>query len=1749
MKILKNILNLAVLIVAVAANGATVSLTSGTGEVTLQNNDVLTGTGGPETHVTIAVGATVTLRGVHITAIPHDFGDVSHMWAGITCEGDATIVLEGANVVRGGHEDYPGIFVPVGSTVTIKGKGALDVSSNGNGAGIGGGNYLNCGGISLAGGTITATGGSMAAGIGGGAWAECGDINIGGFTVVTATGGMYAPGIGGGALGFGGSVVITESARCVTAISGGDAPYSIGAGAEGECGTVTIAGVAQAEDVAASPYIYNPCITNITSAADWNAFASRVNRGIDAYEDLTVTLAADINVTNMVGIVSNPFSGTFEGGGHSLDVNISAGTATGATFGSISGATIRNLNVSGSVTGGRHSAGLVGTCSGSGVLNSISNCTVSVAVAVSDYAGGIVGHGGNGNQLSITDCVFSGTIFGFANHAGGILGWGDRMTLSISNCLFKGSFLPASAGTYHPVACKLGGSYIVTATVSSVYYLHTIQPTAPSGNVVAAGEPVSATYVPLEWTEEVTAADGLTYYAQPPIVTLADETALVTLQDGDVLTGTGGANTHIVIAAGATVMLRDVVVTSIGNDNNHQWAGVTCLGDAVIILKGMNRVEGGNGSYPGIQVPQGSTLAFQGDGRLDTRSKGSAVAIDGSVTIDDGLIDVVDGDTRRILYGIDIAETESNAAAIASHAGHTGIVRMAGRTLYTDGRYNTLCLPFSMSAAEIAASPLAGATIKKLDNATSRLAGGTLSLDFTDVTEIEAGRPYVVQWPIAITIRSAADWNAFAARVRNGETFANTTVKLGADISVTTMAGATTLDEVAVDRPFCGTFDGAGHVLTVNYANNTGAPVAPFPLVAGGTIKNLVVAGSITGSAIRAGGLVGEFGADGNSYVKNCRVCATISGGSYTGGFSVGGHAYYTNCLFDGKITGTNASGGFLGWGEPDTRIRNCLFAPQDGSSIIGGTFYNTGSVTASSAGMVIDNSYYTTAVGGTQGASASGMTAEQLCAALGEGWELVGGSVRPSMPRTDVILSSADWDAFAAAVESGYFYEGRTVRLAADISVTTMVGDVDAGKSFRGTFDGGGHTLTFNYETNQIYCAPFLSVEQATFENLKVAGTIKTSAKFAAGLISASWGDCTIRNCQVGIEINSQVQGDGTHGGFIAISGEGAGGNQIRFENCLFNGRFRGASTTLCGGFVGWNRVNVSYTSCLFDPAVQQFASGATFNRNNAGSFTRAYYKTVLGAAQGINASQMTAEQLLGALGDGWTLHEEGGQSHVVPKMYTSSGSDGSTIDGLLFDGVNVSDESASVKIDLAEQVLVIRSAADWNTFADNVASGAESYDGWTVKLADDISVSKMVGASGKPFKGIFNGLGHTITVNLQAGGQGIAPFYEINGATIQNLRVTGSVTSTRLRPASFAAFVSAGNRCSTIKNCWSDATIVASYGDWIDAGGFVARVDNSATLIVNDCAFHGSIEYTSANGYEGGGMIGWVNGHVELNNCLFAPRSIIRAKTDGNSYYFAAAYNRDNYTLSNCYYSGAAGSSPLKSEGIQGNALSAPALVNSLGSAAWRTCQEGEATYVVPQMESAAVAVAEFVGVTSPVTLGTGGYRSALIIADDGKLAVPETGATVNSCRAFFLLKGLPAGSVATRYVLNLGSTTSTGPLDMPTASGYALWAADNGISGAADETDANGVANVFRYAFDKPAGAFADPALLAIAFEAGQVVIYTPPLVNTEGYTFSIVAADALGGNDTATYPAAPSGRTVIPAANKPARFFRLRAVETE
>ncbi|MDY6437479.1 MAG: hypothetical protein SPK72_07910 [Bacteroidales bacterium] len=251
-----------------------------------QNGEILYGTLGGNYKITIAADATVTLNGVTINGTNNS----SYAWAGITCVGNATIILKdgSTNNVKGFYEDYPGIHVPSGSTLIIKGEtsgtGILNASSNtdpsGSGAGIGGGwnlacgniviqsgsitatgstgaagigssNY-GCGNITISGGSVTATGGASGAGIGSGSDAVgCGNITISGGTV-TATGGFNSAGIGSGYTGRCGNITIASTVTRVTATK--DAGYSIGAGYNGYCGTVTIGGVEGA--ITESPYTY-----------------------------------------------------------------------------------------------------------------------------------------------------------------------------------------------------------------------------------------------------------------------------------------------------------------------------------------------------------------------------------------------------------------------------------------------------------------------------------------------------------------------------------------------------------------------------------------------------------------------------------------------------------------------------------------------------------------------------------------------------------------------------------------------------------------------------------------------------------------------------------------------------------------------------------------------------------------------------------------------------------------------------------------------------------------------------------------------------------------------------------------------------------------------------------------------------------------------------------------------------------------------------------------------------------------------------------------------------------------------------------------------------------------------------------------------------------------------------------------------------------------------------------------------------
>ena len=106
---------------------------------------------------------------------------------------------------------------------------------------------------------------------------------------------------------------------------------------------------------------------------------------------------------------------------------------------------------------------------------------------------------------------------------------------------------------------------------------------------------------------------------------------------------------------------------------------------------------------------------------------------------------------------------------------------LSDRTLYKDGNWNTLCLPFSLSAAQIAANAnFAGATLMTMDVTEKNgfdVEDGTLYLWFKTATEIEAGVPYLVKWEKAMDYEGNEANYDISNPVFEGVTISNSTAQ------------------------------------------------------------------------------------------------------------------------------------------------------------------------------------------------------------------------------------------------------------------------------------------------------------------------------------------------------------------------------------------------------------------------------------------------------------------------------------------------------------------------------------------------------------------------------------------------------------------------------------------------------------------------------------------------------------------------------------------------------------------------------------------------------------------------------------------------------------------------------------------------------------------------------------------------------------------------------------------------------------
>lgn len=223
----------------------------------------------------------------------------------------------------------------------------------------------------------------------------------------------------------------------------------------------------------------------ISSVQDWNKFCLMV-RAVEVsaeyasmYYKLTTDLTVEGSVLSSVaysaGDKTHPFSGSFDGDGHTLTFKYNTILSYGAPFYAVSGATISNLNVAGriDVSGGvNYASGIAGHVCGTG-KTTITNCTVSSTISASGNGSG--GHGGfagyvdSGAKLDILGCTFIGNFAGYVTmHCGGFVGYnfGD---VRIENGLFFPSAHDEDYDKYLYSFCHNGTGTLSMSNVFRAY--------------------------------------------------------------------------------------------------------------------------------------------------------------------------------------------------------------------------------------------------------------------------------------------------------------------------------------------------------------------------------------------------------------------------------------------------------------------------------------------------------------------------------------------------------------------------------------------------------------------------------------------------------------------------------------------------------------------------------------------------------------------------------------------------------------------------------------------------------------------------------------------------------------------------------------------------------------------------------------------------------------------------------------------------------------------------------------------------------------------------------------------------------------------------------------------------------------------------------------------------------------------------------------------------------------------------------
>ncbi len=527
-------------------------------------------------------------------------------------------------------------------------------------------------------------------------------------------------------------------------------------------------------------------------------------------------------------------------------------------------------------------------------------------------------------------------------------------------------------------------------------------------------------------------------------------------------------------------------------------------------------------------------------------------------------------------------------------------------------------------------------------------------------------------------------------------------------------------------------------------------------------------------------------------------------------------------------------------------------------------------------------------------------------------------------------ISDAQDLVDLANYVNGGNDTSGKTFKQTQDITLTAAIPQIgSSSKRFKGTYDGGDHSISgLVISADNTYVGLFCKVDAGIVKNLC--------------LISPNITNTYVRNRPA-----TTLIGVGSIAGYIQNGGTIQNCHVVSPTYSMPNVQNPEAGNILYGAIIAnFDNLNYKVVDCYYYldnyPCI---GIGDDWIPHNCGHAYR------MNLADGIGTStepKFTCGGISYYAGDITLTYGSGGTSPTG--WFCTFAINGETIGNNEFTiegDVTVTCDRRPDPDHFSQSgdTCIIHTAGGWNVFCDLLDEKPRGFfTNKTVKLDNDITISRMTSDANHEFTGTFDGQKHTLTLDFGTAdapfdAQFVAPFISTASGTTPtflNLAIAGSIYATHTEatdhdhagglighlfgavniehctssvritaPAGAGGFVGLCEHNVTFTDCISSAVVTSPGGN---NSGFIGWSRASGYYInFKGCTFNGKLLQQNNSGHSNGCFIGWTGSAkiVSIIDCLCTPASAASGEVlaSSNSATFARGWNATT-KATNSYY-----------------------------------------------------------------------------------------------------------------------------------------------------------------------------------------------------------------------------------------------------